>query len=49
MTRRERDALILELVAAGVPVWRVARLLATSRLSVRRALRRGCGSHVETA
>jgi len=41
MTRRERDALILELVAAGVPVWRAARLLSLSRLTVRRALRRG--------
>src|SRR5690606_36204858 len=40
MTRRGRDALIVELGAAGVPVWRVARLLGLSRLTVRRALRR---------
>lgn len=49
MTRRERDTLIVELVSAGVPVRRVARLLGLSRLTVRRALRRGCGSNVETA
>ena len=40
VTRRERDALIVELVSDGVPVWRVARLLGLSRLTVRRALRR---------
>lgn len=41
MTRRERDVLIAELVSAGVSIRRIARRLGLSRLTVRRALRRG--------